>query len=447
MAFIPKYILILLFTIAVDYVAGILIENAEGHKRKMFLSLSIIANVGVLCIFKYYNFFNENITEVLRLLHIQAHPMPVLRYLLPLGLSFHTFQAMSYTIEVYRGNQKAERHVGIYALYVMFYPQLVAGPIERPQNLLHQFRERHEFVYADVIDGLKLMLWGLFKKVVIADSIGNLITPVFHQPQAFTPVTILIAVILFPFQLYCDFAGYSDIALGAARVMGFKLMRNFNFPFIAKNISEFWRRWHISLSTWLSDYLFSPLSISFRNWGKWGAIAAVNITFLLAGLWHGASWNFVIFGILNGIALSYDILSKKFRKKMASAISLPVYSILSIVLTFLYFTMSSIFFRVESTPAGMYILGSLGPALIDLLHFNFNNILSLNGLTTKNHFLFILLLIVALESAEYLQRKINLVSYLERKSFVLRWGIYYLMIVMILGFSGIGQQTFIYFQF
>jgi alginate O-acetyltransferase complex protein AlgI len=447
MAFIPKYILILLFTVLVDYIAGILIENARGRRRKMFLSLSIIANVGVLCIFKYYNFFNGNIIAFLQAIHIHTHPLPMLNYLLPIGLSFHTFQAMSYTIEVYRGNQKAEKHLGIYALYVMFYPQLVAGPIERPQNLLHQFREKHEFVYDNVVDGLKLMLWGLFKKVVIADSIGNLITPVFHQPQSFSSVTIFIAVILFPFQLYCDFAGYSDIAIGAARVMGFKLMRNFNFPFIAQNISELWRRWHMSLSTWLSDYLFSPLSISMRNWSKWGIVIALNITFFLAGLWHGASWNFIIFGMLNGIALSYDVLSRKLKKKIAKSIPSFVYAKVSIIGTFLYFAICCIFFRVESFLDGAFILKQMPMALIDIWHLGINNILTLEGRTTIVNFLFIIALVVGLEYAEFLQRKINLVSYIQKSPLYLRWGVYYVMIVTILGFAEAGQQSFIYFQF
>lgn len=259
MAFIPVYILILLFTIIIDYVAGMLIENAEGVRRKCFLILSIIANVGVLAVFKYYNFFADNINSLLQGLHINAHPIPFLTILLPLGLSFHTFQAMSYTIEVYRGNQKAEKHFGIYALYVMFYPQLVAGPIERPQNLLHQFREKHYFEPGRVTDGLRLMLWGMFKKVVIADRIAVLTGPVFNDPHNYPPITLFLAVIMFSFQIFCDFSGYSDIAIGSAKVMGFTLMRNFDWPYKAQSISEFWKCWHISLSTWFRDYLYISL--------------------------------------------------------------------------------------------------------------------------------------------------------------------------------------------
>ncbi|OFZ56311.1 MAG: alginate O-acetyltransferase, partial [Bacteroidetes bacterium RIFCSPHIGHO2_02_FULL_44_7] len=258
MAFIPAYILILLVTIVVDYIAGILIEKSQGKKRKLYLLISIVANIGFLAFFKYYNFASTNLTELAQFLHWN-YSVPVLSIILPIGLSFHTFQAMSYTIEVYRGKQVAERHFGIYALYVLFYPQLVAGPIERPQNLLHQFREEHSFDYRRVTDGLKLMLWGLFKKVVIADRAAVFVDTVFNSPGDFQGVSFIIAAALFSFQIYCDFSGYSDIAIGAAQVMGFKLMDNFNRPYFSKSIAEFWKRWHISLSTWFKDYLYIPL--------------------------------------------------------------------------------------------------------------------------------------------------------------------------------------------
>jgi D-alanyl-lipoteichoic acid acyltransferase DltB (MBOAT superfamily) len=447
MAFIPKYILILGFTIVIDYVAGIMIENSSGKKRKVYLSLSIIANAGVLCVFKYYNFFTANLAVLLNNLHFSYFSLPILTYVLPIGLSFHTFQAMSYTIEVYRGNQKAERHFGIYALYVMFYPQLVAGPIERPQNLLHQFHEKHQFVYSDVVGGLKLVIWGLFKKVVIADTIGNVIGPVFHQPQSFASWNILVAVILFPFQLYCDFSGYSDVAIGTARVMGFKLMKNFNFPYISQNMTEFWRRWHISLSTWLNDYLFSSISIGVRNWGKWAVIFALNVTFLIAGLWHGANWNFIVFGVLNGVALSYEVLSKKFRKKIALVVPAAIYVKTSIVLTFLYWAFCLIFFRSESLSTAIYIVKALPTSIINCPNIVksiapvLNNSLNISGLVIA------FLLIVMLEYLEHLQRKINLSAFLDLKPIYIRWGIYYFMIISILALLEEGKQSFIYFQF
>ena len=258
MAFIPVYLLILGFTIIIDYFAGIWLEKTQGKERKYFLIASLIANIGVLAVFKYYNFLNTNLSELLSSIGY-INQIPNLSIILPIGLSFHTFQAMSYTIEVYRGNQKAERNFGIYSLYVMFYPQLVAGPIERPQNLIHQFYEKHYFEYARVVEGLKLMLWGLFMKLVIADRLAIYVNAVYNNADQHSGKTLALATVFFAFQIYCDFAGYSNIAIGAAKVMGFKLMTNFNRPYFSRSISEFWKRWHISLSTWFRDYLYISL--------------------------------------------------------------------------------------------------------------------------------------------------------------------------------------------
>src|ERR1017187_1193708 len=255
MAFVPVYILILGGTIIIDYFAGIWIGKSEGSTRKLFLVLSLVTNIGVLVFFKYFNFLNENLGIILHGAGYQ-NPIPFLSILLPIGLSFHTFQAMSYTIEVYRGSQQTERHFGIYALYVMFYPQLVAGPIERPQNMLHQFHEKHEFDYDRLKSGIALIAWGMFKKIVIADRLGLFVNQVYDNVHEYQGISLLVAIFLFAFQIYCDFSGYTDIALGAARTMGFRLMYNFNFPFGTKNISDFWRHWHISLSSWYNDYLY-----------------------------------------------------------------------------------------------------------------------------------------------------------------------------------------------
>ncbi|MFY7887527.1 MAG: MBOAT family O-acyltransferase, partial [Spirosomataceae bacterium] len=297
MAFVPIYMLILGFTIVVDYYAGIWIEAAEGKKRKAYLTLSLIANIGVLAVFKYYNFINTNLTWLLSGF-VLKNPIPFLKILLPIGLSFHTFQAMSYTIEVYRGNQKAERHFGIYSLYVMFYPQLVAGPIERPQNVLHQFYEKYDFDYQRVTDGLKLMAWGMFKKVVIADRAALFVNTVYDHPYEKTGFPLIISTIFFSFQIFCDFSGYSDIALGSAQVMGFELMKNFDRPYFSKTMSEFWRRWHISLSTWFRDYLY--ISLGGNRVAKWRKEYNLFIVFLVSGIWHGASWNFIIWGAIHG---------------------------------------------------------------------------------------------------------------------------------------------------
>ena len=357
MAFIPAYILILFVTIVVDYIAGIMIEREFGKKRRLYLILSIVVNLGFLGFFKYYNFFIENVEAIFRMLHIATHTLPYLNIILPIGLSFHTFQAMSYTIEVYRGNQKAESHFGIYALYVMFYPQLVAGPIERPQNMLHQFKIEHKFDSLNLMMGLRLMLWGLFKKLVIADRLSIYVTQVYNAPGDWHYINILIAILFFSIQIYCDFSGYSDIALGSAQTMGFKLMTNFNRPFLySTSITEFWRRWHISLYSWFNDYLYTPLALSFRDYGKWGIAAAVSITFLLSGLWHGAKWTFVIWGLMHAIALVYEMFTKKARKKLSKKVNTFLYDKASLLITFIILNFIWIFFRANSLEDAFTIL-------------------------------------------------------------------------------------------
>ena len=310
MAFIPIYILILFFTIAIDYVAGIVIENAEGRKRKLFLAASIVANVGVLAVFKYFNFLSANANAIAEVFH-WPYELPILGIILPIGLSFHTFQAMSYTIEVYRGRQRAERHLGIYSLYVMFFPQLVAGPIERPQNLLHQFYERHDFDYDRVTNGLRKMAIGLFMKVVIADRLARYVNVVYPNPTNFQGLTLVVATVFFAFQIYCDFAGYSMVAIGSAEVMGFRLMKNFDRPYLSKSISEFWSRWHISLSSWFRDYVYIPLGGNRVARSRW--YYNLFITFLLSGLWHGANMTFVIWGALHGIFVVISRHTQKLR--------------------------------------------------------------------------------------------------------------------------------------
>lgn len=298
--FIPVYILILLATILIDYTAGIYIEKSQGKTRKYWLLVSIFSTCLVLFVFKYFDFFNSNFIAIANFFNLK-YPIHLLNIILPIGLSFHTFQSLSYVIEVYRGNQKAEKHFGIYSLYVMFYPQLVAGPIERPQHMLHQFYEKHEFNYLDVTEGLKRIAWGLFKKVVIADRLASYVNPVYNNYDQHNGTSLILATVFFAFQIYCDFSGYSDIAIGTAKVMGFKLIENFKRPYFSWSISEFWRRWHISLSTWFRDYVYIPLGGNRVK--KAGKYLNLMLTFILSGLWHGANWTFVIWGDLNGIYL------------------------------------------------------------------------------------------------------------------------------------------------
>ena len=300
MFFIPSYILILFLTIVIDYYAGIRIAAAEEGKKKKWLWFSIVSTCLVLGVFKYYNFFVENWNNVAHLLGWN-YSVSALQMILPIGLSFHTFQSMSYVIEVYRGNQKPERHFGIYSLYVMFYPQLVAGPIERPQNILHQFYEKHALSYANVSAGIQRMVWGLFKKVVIADNLAQFVSPVYEHAGTVSWMYLAIAVVFFSFQIYCDFSGYSDIAIGAARVMGFRLMENFKLPYRSTGVGMFWSKWHISLSTWFRDYVYIPLGGN----RKGAARTSLNLflVFAISGLWHGANWTFVVWGVLHGLWL------------------------------------------------------------------------------------------------------------------------------------------------
>ncbi|MDB5268281.1 MAG: rane-bound O-acyltransferase family protein [Hymenobacter sp.] len=351
-AFIPIYLLILFGTIIIDYIAGIQIEHATGQKRKYFLILSLVANIGVLAVFKYYNFFTDNVNLLLQQFHITAHGLSYLSIALPIGLSFHTFQAMSYTIEVYRGNVPAERNFGIYALYVMFYPQLVAGPIERPQAILHQFYEEKRFDFERVIVGLERMLWGLFKKAVVSDLLSMYVNSIYNNTHANTGLTLLIATYAFAFQIYCDFSGYSDIALGAAQVMGFKLMENFSLPYFSKSITEFWRRWHISLSSWLRDYLY--ISLGGNRKGTLKTYRNLMITMLLGGLWHGASWNFVIWGFLNGAYLSIEKMLG-INVKSSSNYSWPV-KLFRVLVTFHLICLTWVFFRATSFSQAFYVI-------------------------------------------------------------------------------------------
>ena len=450
MAFVPIYILILLLTIVVDYIAGIMIERAQGNRRKWFLVMSIVANVGVLMFFKYYNFFADNLNA---LLHIadQSHSIPLLKMVLPIGLSFHTFQAMSYTIEVYRGHHKAEKHFGIYALYVMFYPQLVAGPIERPQNILFQFHEPKKFSFGNLDEGLKLMLWGFFKKIVIADRLALVANPVFNHPAQYTGVQFFIATIFFTFQIYCDFSGYSDIALGTAKIMGFTLMENFNRPYFSKSIGEFWTRWHISLSSWFRDYLYIPLGGSRVKVSR--HYLNLSIVFLVSGFWHGANWTFIIWGALHALYLVLGLVANKATRKAGHTQSrLPHSKHAAAVATFVCVAFAWIFFRANNVADAFYILRHLGsgwsavwkPVQIKGMVTQLGGGDTIAGLT---NIVLGALSILFLEFVQLKTRGRRAIDWLFDKPRVLRWGFYYSLILLILIFGVFDNSEFIYFQF
>lgn len=380
----PTYIFILFLTIVIDYIAGIWLEKTPvGSRRKWLLIISLISNIGILAFFKYLGFFTENVAWLLDHLHLPGAAKQV-TYLanrvfvkvievfgqsgissfkdnmsiLPVGLSFHTFQAMSYTIEVYQGNQKAERHFGIYALYVMFYPQLVAGPIERPQNVLHQFHDHFAYNFENIKAGLMRMAFGFFKKVVIADRLVMMAGPAFTDPEAHNGLSLLVATFFFTFQIYCDFSGYSDIAIGAARVMGFNLMENFKAPYMAWSITEFWRRWHLSLSTWFRDYLYIPLGGNRK--GEFRRNTNQMIVFLASGLWHGANWTYVIWGGLHGVYQVAAGLRNKHLPGFQNPLPGTLRSAVNVLVTFVLVMLTWVFFRATSVESAFLILKKIG---------------------------------------------------------------------------------------
>lgn len=430
MAFVPIYILILGFTIVIDYFAGILLEERKGRTRKLYLVASLIANIGVLAVFKYYNFFNNNIDGFLGLFN-SSTPLPYLSILLPIGLSFHTFQAMSYTIEVYRGKQKAERNFGIYALYVMFYPQLVAGPIERPQNLLHQFYEKHYYDFERIKSGLMMIVFGLFKKVVIADRVAMVVDHVYGNVESQNSVTVLVATVLYAIQIYCDFSGYSEIALGTAKVMGFTLMDNFNAPYFSKSIAEFWKRWHISLSTWFKDYLYVPLGGNRVPVPRW--FLNLFLVFLISGLWHGANWTFIIWGALHGIYLIVGILKEKlFPGVIANINRFRGISYVKMLITFILVDFAWIFFRANNFEHAMLIINKL-------FSLSFDGVMQFGLSHTEVLFSFALIILLFFKEKFFLKIKTN-----NTVVFVL---LFILIAFSCYLFGVFGQKQFIYFQF
>jgi len=332
-----EYALLLLLSTGIDYFAAIALDKTENRtKRKWLLALSLCSNLGILFFFKYFNFVNTNLGSVSELFGLAYQPSP-LDVLLPVGISFYTFQTMSYTIDVYKRNMKAEKHFGYFALYVTYFPQLVAGPIERAERLLPQLHVHHPLSAENISRGLKLIFWGMFKKVAVADNLAPYVNEVFNHPQQYEGLSFMLATVFFSFQIYYDFSGYSDIAIGSARIMGVHLMTNFNHPYFAKSIAEFWRRWHISLSTWFRDYVYIPLGGNRNNHYR-----NILITFLLSGLWHGANWTFIVWGGLHGLYMVVAEKTKSFQHKLIGGKAAHV------VITYLLVLFAWIFFRANS---------------------------------------------------------------------------------------------------
>lgn len=433
-----RFMFLLIFSTVLDYVTGIKMYEASTQKGKKFwFWLSISINLGFLGIFKYYNFFITSFADAISGFGLQVN-IWTLNVILPVGISFYTFHGLSYVIDIYKDRIKPERNFIDYSVFVSFFPLLVAGPIERATHLLPQIKKKRQFDYLKSIDGLRQILWGLFKKIVIADNCAEYANMVFSNPDNHSGSTLILGAIFFTFQIYCDFSGYSDIALGAARLLGIELLRNFAFPYFSRDIAEFWRRWHISLSSWFKDYLYIPLGGS--KGGMWMKVRNTFIIFLVSGFWHGANWTFIIWGALNAIYFLPLLLKNTNRNNLeivAKGKMLPSFwELLNMSLTFGLVVFAWIFFRAENVGHAIrYISGIFTYSI-----FNGPNI-SLKAYIQ-------IILIVIFISVEWIGR--NEEFAIEKIGFrwpkLIRLSFYSLIILSILCFVG-KEQAFIYFQF
>ena len=449
-----KYALLLAGSTFITYVCSLLVSHFQKKGKrslaKWSLACSFIINIGILFLFKYSNFFAENINRLMEALGLDACA-PVLDVVLPVGISFYIFQALSYTMDVYRGEIKATKNLLRYALFVSFFPQLVAGPIERSKNLLGQFEEKHTFDVDRVRSGLLTMLWGLFMKIVIADNLSGIVTNVYENYLSYTGVEIILATALFAFQIYCDFGGYSYIAIGSARVLGFKLMDNFDCPYLATSVVDFWKRWHISLTSWFRDYLYIPLGGNRK--GKIRKYVNIMIVFLVSGLWHGANWTYVVWGGLNGFYQVAEQVSEPLRRKARAFFKVDVsrlsYRFFAGLWTFVLVDFSWMFFRAESFSQVFGMLRQIKA------NFGFSRLFGYGvsswGLDTASllALVFAFVLLFAVDGCRYSGKDVNKIIMSQGAPF--RYLVYGTLLLMIMFFGIYGyeyaQTAFIYFQF
>lgn len=437
-----RFLVLILFSSATDFIiAKKLCQTNDQKRRTLLIWISLVLNLGLLVYFKYFNFFVDSFVDLMQQLGLNFH-YQTLNIILPVGISFYTFQTLSYTLDVYRGDMEPTKKPINFFAYVSFFPQLVAGPIERASDLLPQFEKSRRFDTQLAADGLRQILWGLFKKVLIADNLSPIIEQIFSSSSSMEPIVLFLGVTFFSLQIYCDFSGYSDIAIGTARLFGFNLNQNFRFPFFAKNVTELWRRWHISFSNWLRDYLFIPLSIKFRMMGIKGIVLAMMITFILCGLWHGAKWTFIVFGFWQGVILTYEFLSTKKRMKIKKKMNPTLYNALSIILTFLFWKTSLILFRADDLPHAWDYFTNL--ISLDLFNFTTQDIfLEINKIDLLKISIFIpFMLIMEIFQKDKLHG-FEIGHYKWYSKLIL----YSIIAISILLFVPIESADFIYFQF
>jgi alginate O-acetyltransferase complex protein AlgI len=435
-----RFLILIFLSSTVDYTVGLLLDRTDKKQPRIFLlATSLFFNLGMLGFFKYYNFFIEAFIDSFSFFGLSLHPSS-LNIILPVGISFYTFQTLSYTIDIYRKKIKSSKDIISFFAFVSFFPQLVAGPIERAKNLLPQFERKRVFNYNKASDGLKQILWGLFKKMVIADGCAVYVDNIFANFADYSGGILFLGATLFAFQIYADFSGYSDIAIGVAKLLGFDLMRNFNYPYFSKNIKEFWRRWHISLSSWFRDYVYFPLGGSYE--GKFKKFRNIIITFTVSGLWHGANWTFVIWGLIHGIYYSLSDLIDGLDKNEKTIIPRRVISFVQILFTFFITVIAWIFFRAESMSAAFGYIKSMivgiysEPVLTELVIY-----FSIKGKV----FFYVLCAFVVIE---WIQRKKKHVLTLNKVPVIIRWSIYIIILMFTLyTYDYHNPNEFIYFQF
>lgn len=437
----PKYVVLILFTTFVSYVAGISLEMQESVvKKRIVLAITCAVCLGVLFFFKYFNFVFYSLAKIAMLLEIHIDPI-VLKLLLPVGISFYTFQTLSYVIDVYRGTVRAERNFFIYATFISFFPQLVAGPIERTGKLLPQIKEEHTFDYYQASYGVKQMAWGFFKKIAIADTISLYIGSVFDNPYKYQGFVFALAMFLFAIQIYCDFSGYSDIAIGTAKLMGISLTKNFDSPYYSTSIKEFWNRWHISLSTWLRDYVYIPLGGN--RVGRLRNAFNLLVTFLISGLWHGADWTFVIWGGIHGIALvieNFFINRYRMRKRKG------LFRVFKILIVFCFCSFAWIFFASNAVRDAFYILNHMLDGIIVPSTYVMEGFQAL-GLELYD-FALLMISIVLLAVYDYISLNTDVIKWVSKRKKLTRWSIYVLFLIWMMICTPVSNQsTFIYFQF
>jgi alginate O-acetyltransferase complex protein AlgI len=436
-----KYVVLLLFTTIICYSCAIWIHRSDNKPLRMsLLVFTVFVYLGTLVFFKYFNFFGESINLAFKKFNV-FYQLPLYNYLLPVGISFYTFQALSYTIDVYRNEIKPEYHFGKFALFKSFFPQLVAGPIERASHLLPQFSEKHEFDYARIRDGIALMVWGYFKKVVIADRLSEYVNMVYNHPHNYQGLHFLFATLFFTIQIYCDFSGYSDIARGTARIMGFELMVNFRMPYLSKSIREFWQRWHISLSTWFRDYFY--ISMGGNRVPKWRMYMNLFLTFLISGLWHGANWTFILWGALHGFYMVFAMWTRKLRERFNELTGITkfpfAFNLVQTIITCALAIFAWIFFRANNVGDAFYIIRGMG---------NLAPVAQLNLFTYPADFVISILLIIILFVVDILEEKITFSETILRNYPVyLKWS---LLVGVVLSIFILGKWEdidFLYFQF